>query len=287
MGFLDRLKGGQGGPDVLTTEIVARLRAMPTVDSAEARDADGVVVRWTGHDADQVVDLGELRPRWRQASGFDRIELVDGFLEQLGPGAAAPSDPAPDAGPVGGWDQLRAGVRPVLRRSGDRDLDVCWAVGAGVAATVVLDGRPVTTPDCDGWGVGELDVRAAAVANLRALDPAPEPVGPGARAWVATAPAGTQAAWLVAPGPLLDAIGLVEGVAFAPLPGELVVVDPADIDLLRSILASTEQIVAEQAEPLTAVPFVLTAAGARPWEPAADHPLADEVAAVRRRSGAP
>jgi hypothetical protein len=296
VGFLDRFKGGgTAGPDALTAEIAARLRALPTVDSAEGSTADEITVRWTGREGDHTVDLADLRPRWKQTSGFERIELVDHFVESLSPGEDATTrSPTPAAGPTpdpipdgpAGWEQLRSRVLPALRPAGGGPDCVSWSVGGAVEATVVADGSPVAPGDCEQWGVGEVDVRAAATANLREIDPAPQPVGPGARAWVATAPPGGQAAWLTAPARLLDAVGLAEGVAFVPVAGELVVVDPADTGLLGTILSSTEQIVAEQAEPLTPLPFLLTPTGAMPWIPPEGHPLAAEVEAVRRRAGA-
>lgn len=304
MGLLDRFKGGGGGgPDALTAEIAARLRAMDAVEAAVAVAADQVDVTWSGRDDVQAIDLTDLRPRWKAASGFDRIEVVDTFLAGLSPDAAPPpapatvepapiAEPEPEPEPVpaagappaqtaGGWDELRTRVLPVLRPAGGGPDCVRWSVGGMVDATVAADGVPVAPGDCERWGVGEVDVRAAATANLREIDPRPEAIAPEARAWVPTAPQGGQSAWLTAPGRLLDAIGIDEGIAFAPLAGELVVVDPADLDLLRSILTSTERIVSEQPEPLTALPFRLTAQGAEPWDPPDDHPLATTLRFLR------
>lgn len=290
MGFLDRFKSGTSAPDALTVEVVARLRVLPAVESADAVDGDTVSVAWTGHAGPATVDLTELRPRWKAAGGFDRIQLLDDFIDALRDGpppsteVAAPA-PVPDADD-GGWAGNRDLVLPVLTRiDPESRAAVTWPVGGVLHAVVNGADRstPVSAGDLERWGVGPDEVRAAAVANLETVDPRPDPISPGARAWVPTGPDGLQSSWLVAPGRLLAGTGLTSAIAFVPVVSELVVIDPTDESLVQSIAASTNRIVAEQALPLCPLPFVLSAAGAEPWDPPAGHPAAADVAAARER----
>jgi hypothetical protein len=301
MGFLDRFKSGPSAPDALTVEVVARLRVLPTVDAADAVDGDTVRVDWAGRAEPATVDLAELRPRWKEAGGFDRIQLLDDFIDALrdGPPAPAVAPSAPPATPEvaahrpgpattddGGWAAHRSVVLPVLTRiDPESRAAVTWPV-AGVLHAVVNGAdrsTPVSAGDLERWGVGADEVRAAAVANLEAVDPRPEPISPGARAWVPTGPDGLQSSWLVAPAHLLAGTGLTSAIAFVPVVSELVVIDRTDEALVQSIAASTNRIVAEQALPLCPLPFVLSPTGAEPWEPPAGHPAAADVAEARER----
>lgn len=304
MGFLDRFSRARDAPDALTAEVVARLRVLPTVEAAQATAADSVTVTWAAQSRPTTIDLTDLRPRWREASGFDRIELLDLFIEGLPTGGGAPvapgegpvvaprSDPVAEASAVPpadvGWSSAGADLLPVLRREVVAGTGaISWPVAGILHAVIVGADRwaPVTTTDCERWSVDAEEVRTRAVTNLRTLDPAPDPIGPGVRAWVATAPQGLQSSWIVDPGAFLRAVGLDSGIAFAPLPGELVVVDAADAALVQSVTASTLRIVAEQQSPLTPVPFVLTDDGAQVWEPPAGHPAAADVAQARGHHG--
>lgn len=288
MGFLDRFKSGPNAPDALTVEVIARLRVLPSVEAADAVDGDTVSVTWAGRPEAAAVDLTELRPRWKTAGGFDRIQLLDDFIDALRDGPPPSTEVAASAPPPdeGGWAAHRSVVLPVLTRIGPESrAAVTWPVGAVLHAVVNGPDRstPVSMGDLERWGVRTDEVRAAAVANLEAVDPRPDPISPGARAWFPTGPEGLQSSWLVAPARLLAGTGLTSAIAFVPVVSELVVIDPADEALVQSIAASTNRIVAEQTLPLCPLPFVLSAVGAEPWDPPAGHPAAPDVAEARER----
>lgn len=310
MGLLDRFKKDPR-PDALTIEAVARARAVPGVAAAEAVDADTVAVTWVGQPGRSMLSLTEVRAAWAKASGFDRIELMDELIATLGPPVAdaQPDLPAPDvtptaaatptaeataaatpaAGPtatsgapgIDAWDAARPRLRVVVGRPGDHTGAVRWPVADVLEARVVLGGPgalPVDGHDAQGWGVDADAVRGAALANLAAADPALDAVGTGQPAWVPTEPADHPPVWLAAPDRLLAASGLDELVALAPLPTELVVVDPRAHDLLASILTSTEQIVATEGRILWPAPLLVTVDGVTPWQPDPSHPCAGQVA---------
>ena len=307
MGFLDRFKSdGPRPPDALTYEIVARLRVLGATESVEPVDADTVRVTWHGG-PDQSVELGELRPTWKRSSGFDRIQLLDDFVEGVRSGGAAGSSPAPDdevaPPPVAdepvpvpieevfdsGGARLRPTLLRALRPAGTADEDaVVWPFGDG-AQIVALDiaaGTEITRADVDRLDVSAGEVEAAALKNLEALDPAPEPIGDGMRAWVPTTPAGLKSSWLLAPHRLLEACGLSSAIGFAPLPDELVVIDPADEGLVGAIATSTMRILEEQPGTLVAAPLEITRDAVDVWDPPADHPAAAVVAEMKERFGA-
>lgn len=302
MGLLDRFKKDPR-PDALTIEAVARARAVPGVATAEAVDADTVAVTWVGHSGRSTLSLTDVRAAWSRASGFDRIELMDQLIATLGPPAVdAPLDlPAPDstgatetapdsavdaaappsAPAAGAWDAARPRLRVLVGRPGDHPGAVRWPVAGVLEAHVVLGGPgalPVDGHDAEGWGVDADAVRHAALANLAASDPALDPVAPGQPAWVPTDPTDHPPVWLAAPDRLLAACGLDELVALAPLPTELVVVDPRAHDLLASILRNTEQIVATDGRVLWPAPLLVTGGGVTPWRPDPSHPCAGQVA---------
>lgn len=302
MGLLDRFKK-DSRPDALTIEAVARARAVPGVAAAEAVDADTVAVTWVGQPGQSTLSLTDVRVAWAKASGFDRIELMDELIATLGPPVAdaQPDLPAPDATPIAeairtpeagpttptgspaadAWDAARPRLRVVVGRPGDHAGAVSWPVADVLEARVVLGGPgalPVDGHDAAGWGVDADAVRHAALANLAATDPALDAVGAGQPAWVPTEPADHPPVWLAAPDRLLAGCGLDELVALAPLPTELVVVDPRAHELLSSILTSTEQIVAAESRVLWPTPLLVTADGVTPWQPDPSHPCADQVA---------
>ena len=302
MGFLDRFKSDSTpGPDALTAEVAARLRVLPSVEAVEALDADTVSVSWAGQPEPATVLLDELRPAWKSASGFDRIALLDEFIEGLTPGAptAAPAPATAPAVPAAGvgdavpaatgsteWDRLRPQLLPALRPPEAVGPDaVSWSFGDALRIVIVTagGGLEISGADRDEVGVTDEDLDAAATANLESIDPAPEPIAPDARAWVATAPAGLQSSWLLAPRRLLERTGLTSAIAFAPLPGELVVIDPDDTELVRSIAESTLRILEEQPGRLCPLPFRMVADGVEIWEPADEHPAADAVQRTRER----
>jgi len=298
MGLLDRFKK-EPGPDALTIEAVARARAVPGVATADAVDADTVTVTWQGQPGRSMLSLTEVRAAWSKASGFDRIELMDDLIASLGPpdvdpapeppaaepgsAAAAPVDApeAPVAPSADAWDAARSRLRVVVDRQGSHPGAICWPVAEVLEARVVLGGPgavPVAADDAAGWGVDAAAVRAAALANLAATDPALDPVGPGQPAWVPTEPADHPPVWLAAPDRLLAACGLDQAVVLAPLATELVVVDPGAHELLASILGSTEQILDTESEVLWPAPLLVTADGVAPWHPDPAHPCAHQVA---------
>lgn len=305
MGLLDRFKKAPG-PDALTFEAVARARAVPGVAGAEAVDADTVEVRWLEHTGTSTLSLGEVREAWTSASGFDRIEIMDQVVAGLAPPSAdatppPPPPPEPEAEtepePPGTEAPIheppavepRAAEAPavatvVVDRPGRRDGAVRWIVTEGVEATVVLGepaGPPVTEEDLAAAGTDADAVRAAALAHLRAADPALDPIGPGQPAWVPSSASAPAPAWLAVPDRLLAACGLDEAVALAPLPTELVVVDPSATELLASLLSSTLSIVSGDADVLVAAPLLVSATGVDAWLPPSDHPCAALVGELR------
>lgn len=288
MGLLDRFKK-EPGPDALTWEATARARATPGVASAEPVDADTVEVRWAEHPGSTALSLAEVRPEWTKASGFARIELMDQVIAGLAPPAGAPAGERPVAEPpadaaaaTGGWARERERIEVVLGRPGEGHGAVRWPIAGGaVEARAALDGGDVTAADLERWDVGADEVRSAAVERLLGTDPALDPIGPGQPAWVPTSPVAPPPAWLAAPGRLLAACGRDQVVALAPLPSELVLIDPGATDLLASVLSSTAGIVAEADEVLLAAPLLVSAEAVEPWSPPADHPCAGLVAQLR------
>lgn len=303
MGFLDRFSRASS-PDALTVEVAARLRAFATVDAADIVDADTVSVVWSGHEHPVEIDLAPVRAPWKQARGFDRIELLDDFMAGLRPDDPLPTtaDPVavPEATPAGttgtgddldatGFAAVRTQLFPVVRAvdGPDDGLDdgaVRWPIdGVFLEATVVVagDGHPITASQCAAWGVEEAAIRDTAVGNQSAIDPAPDPIAPDARAWVPTDLGGLASSWLAAPGRLLERTGLESGIVLVPLVGELVVVDPDDTDLVLSILSDTLAILEDQTDTLCPVPFLVTAHETTTWTPANDHPAAPLVQRTR------
>lgn len=319
MGLLDRFKKAPG-PDAMTWEAVARLRLVPGVVDAEAVDADTVRIGWADNPYPSTLSLAAARDGWTKANGFDRIEIMDELIGAVAPPTGPPQgddepgfdptppDVAPDvevraatepasepaAEPAAGapdataWDAVRDRLRVVVGRIGEHPDAISWPIAGVLEARAVLGGPgalPVDVADAASWEVGPDDVRAAAVTNLAASDPGLDPVGPGQPAWVPTAPADHPPAWLAAPDRLLAACGLDEAVVLAPMPTELVVVDPAAHDLLASILTSTKSIVAGESRLLWPAPLLATPAGLVPWEPAGDHPCAGVAAELREGLG--
>lgn len=300
MGLLDRFKKAPG-PDAMTWEAVARLRAVAGVAGAEAVDADTIEISWVDNPYTSTLSLTAAREGWAKANGFDRIEIMDALIAAVAPPTGppedipdgfdpTPADVAPDvelataaasAGRTadGGttWDAVRGRLRVVVARAGEHPDAIGWPVAGVLRAHAVLggpDASPVEAGDAASWEVGPDDVRRAALANLAAAGPGLDPVGPGQPAWVPTEPADHPPAWLAAPDHLLAACGLTEAVVLAPMPTELVVVDPAAHDLLASILTSTKSIVAGESRVLWPAPLLATPAGLTPWQPAGDHPCA-------------
>lgn len=295
MGLFDRRKKAPG-PDALTWEAVARARAVPGVAGAEATDADTVLVTWASHPGASTLSLGGIRDEWARASGFARIELMDAVVAGLAPPtvAAEPGPapaPAPAAGPVeptpagttaGAWAEAR--TRLAIRVGGPAGGAVRWPVVDGLEATAALggvDGPPVTETDLAAWGADPGQVRDAALDSLAAADPELDPIGPGQRAWVPTVPASHPPVWLAAPARLLGAAGLVEAVALAPTPTELVLVDPSAVELLSTVLAGTRAIVRDADQVLLPAPLLVTAGGVEEWRPAPGHPCAGLVDELR------
>lgn len=291
MGFLDRFTKDTSTPDAFTIEIAARIRALAGVNHVETIDADTVAVTWTGRTEPDHIDIGGTRPAWKQVKGFDRIELVDEFIAGLGPGDAPTTIPGPAipgiAEPAGGarWAAASLDVLPLLRRTmTDADGLVTWPVTELLEATATGTDHsvPITMAQCDEWGITAAQVRTAATDNLAALDPAPDAIGDGMRAWVPTAPDGQQSSWLTAPTRLLERLGLTTGIAIAPLVGELVVVDPDDDDLVVAIIDNTLTIIEDTSDTLCPVPFLVSSDRVDIWEPAAGHPAADLVHRTHR-----
>ncbi|MGK2928763.1 MAG: hypothetical protein ACSLFO_04215 [Acidimicrobiales bacterium] len=296
MGFLDRFTKDASTPDAFTIEIAARIRALAGVSHVETIDADTVEVTWTGRSEPDEIAIGEIRPGWKQAKGFDRIEIVDQFIAGLAPsdagttipgttipGASIAGTTAPDVSSPSGaarWAAARLDVLPLLRRTKTDEYGLAtWPVTELLEATAIgVDhSAPITQVQCDDWGITAGDVRAAATDNLAAVDPAPDEIGAGIRAWVPTAPDGQQSSWLTAPATLLERLGLVTGIAIAPLVGELVVVDPDDEDLVAAILDNTLTIIQGKSDMLCPVPFLVAGDRVEIWEPAAGHPAAELV----------
>lgn len=305
MGLLDKFKKAPG-PDALTWEAVARARAVPGVAGAEAVDADTVTVTWADHPGTSTLELAGIREVWAKASGFDRIELMDGVIDGLAPppAGAAAADPAPpveqpvppapapasdlapaDPDPVPAWATMRERIAVRVGHPGDAGA-VRWPVAGGLEAWAVVDhpsGAAVGDGDLAAWGVDAATVRSAALDALRAADPELDPVGPGQPAWVPTVPAEHPPIWLAAPDRLLAATGLPRAIALAPTPTELVVVDPEAHGLLATILAGTKAIVADADEVLLAAPLLVTPDGLEEWRPDAGHPCVDLVDDLRAR----
>lgn len=300
----------------MTWEAVARLRVVPGVVDAEAVDADTVRIGWADNPYPSTLSLAAAREGWTKANGFDRIEIMDALIGAVTPPTGPPEgtvepgfdptppDVAPDVEvdtttPTAGdrpapadqgtaWDSVRDRLHVVVGRVGEHPDAISWPVAGVLEARAVLGGPgapPVSVADAASWEVGADDVRAAALTNLAAADPGLDPVGPGQPAWVPTAPADHPPAWLAAPDRLLAACRLDQAVVLAPVPTELVVVDPSAHDLLGSILTSTKSIVAGESRLLWPAPLLATPAGLVPWEPAADHPCSDVAAELRAQAG--
>lgn len=300
MGLLDRFKRDDSGPDGLTREIAARLRARPDIQAVEATGADALAVTWAGGDTSEE-SISALRVPWTGASGFDRIELVDQHLDTIQPPTAGSFDTGsvdtgsfdaasfdrgegPPEEPQGAaadrsWDAIRGSLLPRVRQP-VADGTIAWTVGDLIEAYVVdaASDLPFGPAEVDRWGVDAAQVREAALANLRATRPAPEPLGPRLRAWIATHPTGSQAAWLASPDQLLEALGLAAAIVLAPTPTDLVVVDAGAPDLVGSLLADTLTIYEHEAEiRVCPVPFLVESGAVVPWEPAAGDACADDV----------
>lgn len=307
MGLFDRLKKAPG-PDALTWEAVARARAVPGVAGAEPGDADTVHVTWLEHPGTTTLSLAEVRPAWAKASGFDRIELMDQVVAGLAPPpAGVASEPAPALDPVeppaasttppvvepvaspgpsdaskSPWEQVRGSISVVAVTAGSLPAAaVRWPVVQGVDAVGTSAGQPVTTGDLARWATDVDAVRAAAIERLGVEGPQLDPIGPGARAWIPTSAVAPAPAWLTAPALLLAAAGIDQAIVLAPLPTELVMVDPAATELLASILSSTTAIVEGHDDLLLAAPLLVDPAGVGPWLPAPDHPCAALVDRLR------
>lgn len=96
MGLFNRRKRRDGAaPDALTRAAVARIRAEAGIERVEAVSRDEVTVWLLGHDGARRVDLQDVRPAWQAASGFTRIEVLDTFMEQIGPGLPLADTDAP------------------------------------------------------------------------------------------------------------------------------------------------------------------------------------------------
>lgn len=307
MGFLDRFKkeGAPAAPDALTREGVARVRAVPGVESVEVVDADTLRVTWNGLAQPSELSLADIRQPWSSASGFDRIEVMDDFIAGVAPPAAGAPSPAdalaagvedePAASAASGrepedahaaWNAIRGRLRPVVGRPGPADADtVRWEVGGVLEATAVLGDEqvalPVSRAELVQWGVDEATVRAAAEENQAGVDPELDPISPGEPAWVPTRPAGHLAGWLCAPGRLLEGAGVERAVVLVPLATELVVVDPSATGLLESILSSTRTIFEQEARPLWPAPLLIGPGGVEPWTPPPEHPCAELVEQMR------
>jgi hypothetical protein len=306
MGLLDRFKKAPG-PDAMTWEAVARLRVVAGVAGAEPVDADTVEITWTDNPYTSTLSLAAAREGWTKANGFERIEIMDALIGAVMPptgppegagepaldptppdvapdvtvGAAAGSDQTAAAPDATTWDAVRDRLRIVVGRAGEHPDAITWPVAGVLEARAVLGGPgalPVDRADAASWAVGPDEVRAAALANLAATEPGLDPVGPDQPAWVPTAPADHPPAWLAAPERLLAASGLDQAVVLAPMPTELVVVDPRAHDLLGSILTSTKSIIAGEDRLLWPAPLLLTPTGLAPWQPSADHPCAELAA---------
>ena len=299
MGLLDRFKKERSAaPDALTREAVARVRAVPGVRRIDVVDGDTLAVTWSGVAAPTTVSLERIRDRWTAASGFDRIEVMDDFVNGLAPpapgdaaAAATPDTDTPSESPTAepdtdaAWAAARPRLRPSIGLPAAPGVDtVRWSVAGVLEATVILEGPmalPVGPAELAEWGVDDDTVRAAAEANLASLDPELDPIGPGEPAWVPTKPSGQLASWLCAPDRLLASAGLDEAVVLAPLATELVMVDPAAVSLLESILASTRTIVEHETRTLWPAPFLVRPGSVEPWRPQADHPCAALVEQMR------
>jgi len=291
MGLLDRFKKAPG-PDALTWEAVARARAVAGVAGAEAVDADTVHVSWHEHPRTTVLDLGEVRERWTRANGFDRIELMDEVIAGLAPpldglGLATGEVDAPAAeaasphGAIPPGDATRLLLAVDVRRAGEGDGDVRWAIVDGLDAVATSGGEAVRHADLDAWQVDAEAARDAARHRLASTDPALDPIGPGTPAWVPASDLVPPPAWLAVPARLLDACGLDEVVALAPLPTELVVVDPAATEVLASVLSSTAGIVESADGVLLGTPLLVRRDGVDAWQPPAEHPCAALVERLR------
>lgn len=93
MGLFNRRKRRPGAsPDALTRAAVARVRAEPGIERVEALDRDALAVDFIGHDGTRRIDLAGVRPTWEAASGFLRIEVLDTFMEHVGPDAPLVAD---------------------------------------------------------------------------------------------------------------------------------------------------------------------------------------------------
>lgn len=301
MGFFDRFKKDASQPDAYTREVAIRVRAVPGVERVEPVDADLLSVRWAGNDEPVELSIAEHRERWQTATGFDRIEVVDDLIDRVQPPAegtfdpdavleSAPVDPEPAAAPDvsdSAWSDVAPRLLPMLRRPVADDPVVAWPVAGLLEAVATERGQAVTLAGSEGWGVDAEEVRRTATSNLIAHEPALDTVAPDTRAWVPTAPAGAQAGWLTAPDALLAASGLDVAIVFVPTPTDLVVVDPADVDLLASITTSTLAIVEQEPTTICSVPFEIGPGRAEPWRPDPDHPCAALVdrahAAFRER----
>ena len=291
MGFLDRFKSDTSSPDALTLEVATRIKLHSDVDDVAMVDADIIAVTWAGRATPHPLDISEIRPTWKRATGFERIDLLDNFLAGLHPPAGDPmpadterSSEAPgDRDGRDGWEEVAPQLFPALAASAPDDV-VSWAVGGLLHATVVRQssGAPVTRAECAAWKVRADDAVARAVANLSAIDPGLDAIAPDSRAWVPTQPDGRQSSWLTAPARLLAELGLESGIALVPVAGEMVVVDPDDPALLESVLTSTLTILEHEPDRLCPMPFRVTPDHVAVWQPRIDDPASELVERARQ-----
>lgn len=295
----------------MTWEAVARLRVVADVVGTEVLDADTVRIRWAGTSRATTLSLTAAREEWARSSGFHRIEVMDALIATVGPPSepgdgsdddrSAPgsssaevarraTDPEPGASAEAEaetgtrWDSVRDRLHVVVDRPGEHPGGICWPIAGVLEAHVELDrsaSGAVTPADAASWAVDPGDVRAAALTNLAAIGPDLDPIGPGQPAWVPTTPRAHPPAWLAAPERLLEACDLPAAIVLAPMPSELVVVDPAAEALLGSILASTAAMVAGASRLLCPAPLLATPDGVAPWQPPPEHPCAGAVADLR------
>lgn len=133
-----------------------------------------------------------------------------------------------------------------------------WRIAGSLSLVATIQGTRITEADARRWGTEPLNVAVAAMEWITASTPVVEPLAAGMRAWIVTAPAPHQAAWLAHPVALLDAVGLDEIVAFAATETDLVIIDPDDVESIDSIRASTDALLAAGEVTLTNDAYLLS-----------------------------
>ncbi len=293
MGLFDRLR--TSGPDALTRAAVARIRALPDVADARALDGDTIAVTFAAGGAEQQVDLGGIRPDWKAAGGFDRIEIMDAFVQAM----AAPATTLP-AGQdlvadvvVEGWADVVDRITIRVHAPGQVPRGaLAWPVGDVLHAVAIVLPRPgaatppipVTQHDAERWGVAPAAVAEAMGAGLDREPPVLEPIEAGVAAWVAAGDP-HPARWLLRPDRLVAAVGADPLVALVPTATELVVVDANATALLDDVLRHTATILDAETDVLWPAPFLLRPGAATPWQPGDGHPCDPAVRALRSRLG--